>query len=115
MASRGSRIEGDMDELFARSCALSPPTSSKKLHSGKLWQGHYCCVPLCRHSSAKNALRVHFGLPRLSFHSFPSIVKDKARAQQWISKIRQARFCYQYEHKSVFRAFHCTLLQWKRS
>ena len=80
MASGDSRIEGDMDELFARSCALSSPTSSKKLRSDKLWQGHYYCVPLCRHSS--NALRVRFGLPRLSFHSFLSIVKDKARAQQ---------------------------------
>ena len=89
MASRDSRIEGDMDEFFVRSCTLSPPTSSKKLGSDKLWQGHYCCVPLCRHSSAENALRVRFGLPRLSFHSFPSIVKDKARAQQWISKIRR--------------------------
>ena len=39
MASGDSRIEGDMDELFARSCALSPPTSSKKLSSDKLWQG----------------------------------------------------------------------------
>ena len=46
-------------------------------------------MPLCRHSSAENALRVRFGLPRLSFHSFPTIVKDKARAQQWISKIRR--------------------------
>ena len=88
MASGDSRIEGDMDELFAHSCALSPPTSSKKLSSDKLWQGHYYCVPLCRHSSAENTLRVCFGLPRLSFHSFPSIVKDKVRAQQWISKIR---------------------------
>ena len=92
MASGNSQGDGrseEMDKFFALSCAVSSPTSSKKLRSDDLWKGHYCCVPLCRHSSAENALRVRSGLPRLSFHSFPNIVKEKARAQQWISKIRR--------------------------
>jgi len=77
-----------VDKFFAQSCAVSLPTRPKKLHSDELCQGHYCCVPVCHHSSGENALRARFGLSRLSFHSFPNIVKDKARAQQWISKIQ---------------------------
>ena len=44
-------------------------------------------MPLCHHSSAENTERVHFGLPRISFHSFPSIVAEKV--QRWISNIRR--------------------------
>ena len=46
MASGDSRIEGDMDELFARSCALLPPTSSKKLRSDKLSIAACHCVAI---------------------------------------------------------------------
>ena len=92
MASGDSRIDGDIDELLAHACDVSLPAnkgSLKKYCSNELWHGHYCCVPLCRHSSAENTERAHFGLPHISFHSFPSIVKEKARAQQWIAKIRR--------------------------
>ena len=92
MASGDSRIDGDIDELLADACDVSSPVnkgSSKKYCSDELWHGHYCCVPLCRHSSAENTERARFGLPHISFHSFPSIVKEKARAQQWIAKIRR--------------------------
>ena len=91
MASGGDgRIEGDIDELLASTSAISSQTdkgSSRKSCSDELWRGQYCCVPLCHHSSAENTERARFGLPRISFHSFPSIVTEKARAQRWISNI----------------------------
>ena len=51
------------------------------------WRGDYCCVPLCRNSSAQNACREELGLPRVSFHSFPDVNTEKGK--QWIAKIRR--------------------------
>jgi len=72
MASGNSQRDGrseEVDGFFALSCVVSSPTSSKKLHSDELWQGHYCCVPLCRHSSAENASPVWTASTFMSFLS----------------------------------------------
>lgn len=88
MESGDSRIDEDINELLPLICANTSPTnkdSSKKSCSDELWHGHYCCMSLCCYLSAENTERACFGLPCISFYSFS---REKARAQQWVSKIQ---------------------------
>jgi len=55
----------------------------------KSWRGYYCCVPLCKNSSAMRADREHLGLPKISFHSFPN---NNAVKKEWIIKIKRDKF-----------------------
>ena len=75
------------DEFTTNDC--SAQTIECKNSRDALWQGQYCCVPLCTHSSGEQTERKQLLNERISFHSFPDLQTDKERARQWISKIRR--------------------------
>jgi len=53
------------------------------------WRGYYCCVPGCKNSTSQRAERESLGLPKISFHSFPT---SKAVRKEWLVKIKRANF-----------------------
>ena len=54
----------------------------------KSWSGHYCCVPLCKNASGQNEQRMSMGLPKLTFHSLPSMSNQRQR-KVWLARIRR--------------------------
>jgi len=62
-------------------------TVSSKSVGRQSWRGHWCCVPDCRNSSARNKERIKQGLAKISFHAFPDV--KSAKGKQWIRLIRR--------------------------
>ena len=76
------------DNVFPENdTVVSKPVRRKKSRRKELWQGHYCCVPDCRNSSARNKECTKQGLDKISFHAFPDI--KSAKGKQWIKLIRR--------------------------
>lgn len=80
MASNDGEAEADIAMDFEHTPVAEPLTnedSSRKMCCHSLWQGQYCCVPMCHHSFGKLAERMRLENSCISFHSFPNLTTEK--------------------------------------
>ena len=89
-SSEPSVLTGGEEELdYDLNLVVAEEVCRGKKCRDSSWKGQYCCVPDCHNAWGRQAERKSLGYGRVSFHSFPSLTKDKDRALKWIAKIRR--------------------------